>query len=135
MKAKSKRRTWLRAMPALALAGLVAACPPAWAQQMRILVQRSPLAGFSFHDGEQVWEQLRVGDELALVREPDNAHDPRAVRVEWQGRKLGYLPRAENRVVSAEMDRGTRVSGRIAALTRARNPWRRMQVDVLAEMQ
>ena len=61
-----------------------------------ILLQDSPLAGFQYHAGKAVWPQLRVGDALTLVREPDNAHDARAVRVEWQGRKIGYVPRREN---------------------------------------
>ena len=34
-----------------------------------------------------------AGAALSLVREPDNAYDPRAVRVDWQGHKLGYVPR------------------------------------------
>ncbi|MBS0330407.1 MAG: HIRAN protein, partial [Proteobacteria bacterium] len=50
-----------------------------------ILLQDSPLAGFQYHAGRALWSQMRVGDALALVREPDNSHDARAVRVEWQG--------------------------------------------------
>src|SRR5689334_23732236 len=34
---------------------------------------------------------------LDLVREPENPHDANAVRVEWRGRKLGYVPRRDNR--------------------------------------
>lgn len=104
----------------------------AWARadEIKILVQSSPLAGFQYHAGAQVWEALRVGDALSLTREPDNPFDPRAVRVDWRGWKLGYLPRAENEAVAAAMDRGERVEGRIAALTRHRNPWRRVRIEV-----
>ncbi len=100
------------------------------AQEIRILVQSSPLAGFLYHEGGELWPKLRVGDSVTLVREPDNPHDARAVRVEWRGRKLGYLPRAENRSVAAEMDRGGRVEGRIARLREHRNPWQRVLIDV-----
>lgn len=102
----------------------------AHAERVKLLVQSSPLAGFQYHAGEAVWAHLRVGDPLALIREPDNPYDPRAVRVEWQGVKLGYLPRAENEAVAAALDRGERVEGRIAALTQHRNPWRRLRIDV-----
>ncbi|NWG29912.1 MAG: HIRAN domain-containing protein [Rhodocyclaceae bacterium] len=102
----------------------------AHAESVRVLVQSSPLAGFQYHAGAALWERLHVGDPLALVREPDNPYDPRAVRVEWQGRMLGYLPRAENEAVAAALDRGERVEGRIAALVRHRNPWRRLRIDV-----
>jgi hypothetical protein len=102
----------------------------AHAQTVKILVQSSPLAGFQYHAGASVWNELKVGDALTLVREPDNRHDANAVRVEWRGRMLGYLPRAENRSVAAEMDRGTIVSARIAQLREHRNPWLRMLVEV-----
>lgn len=104
--------------------------PHAFGQEVRILVQSSPLAGFRYYAGEALWQEMRIGGELTLVREPDNEHDANAVRVEWQGHKLGYLPRAENRAVAAEMDRGARVVARIAALVRDRNPWKRLRVDI-----
>jgi len=100
------------------------------AQQVRVLVQSSPLAGFRYYAGEALWQDMKVGDELALIREPDNPHDANAVRIEWRGRKLGYLPRVENRAVATEMDRGAPVAARIAALTQDRNPWKRLRVDI-----
>lgn len=103
---------------------------PAGAQQMRILVQSSPLAGFQYYGGKILWDEMREGDRLALIREPDNRHDPFAVRVEWRGAKLGYLPRSDNRDVAEEMDRGTPIAGRIGRLTTDRNPWKRLRVDV-----
>lgn len=103
---------------------------PASAQQVRILVQSSPLAGFQYYGGKILWDEMREGDRLALMREPDNKHDPFAVRVEWRGAKLGYLPRSDNREVAEEIDRGTPISGRIGRLTTDRNPWKRVRVDV-----
>ena len=100
------------------------------AQEIKILVQSSPLAGFQFHAGAALWGRLQVGDALTLVREPENAHDSRAVRVEWRGVQLGYLPRAENEAVAAAMDRGEHVEGRIAALVSHKNPWRRVRIEV-----
>lgn len=103
---------------------------PALARQPRILVQSSPLAGFQFYAGRELWDGMKVGDALVLVREPENKHDANAVRVEWRGRKLGYLPRAENRAVAAEMDRGGKLAARIARLNRHLDPWKRIQVEV-----
>lgn len=112
----------------------LALAAPSAAQEMRLLVQSSPLAGFQYHAGEALWERLRVGDALELVREPDNPYDPWAVRVDWRGIKLGYLPRAQNRTVAAELDRGGRLIARIAALQRHRNPWQRLRIEVLAPL-
>jgi len=102
----------------------------ATAGEVRILVQSSPLAGFRYYAGEDLWHDMREGDRLTLVRETDNPHDGNAVRVEWRGRKLGYLPRAENRSVAAAMDNGEAVDARIAKLRQHRNPWQRMLIEV-----
>lgn len=112
----------------LLLAALLALT--ASAQGVRILVQSSPLAGFQYHAGATLWSQLQPGDALQLVREADNEYDDKAVRVEWHGQKLGYLPRRENRAVAAAMDAGERVEGRIARLREHRNPWQRVLIEV-----
>ena len=105
-------------------------CAPASAQTIRILVQSSPLAGFQYHAGASVWDDLKVGEVLKLTREPGNSHDPYAVRVDWRDQQLGYLPRAENHAVAAEMDRGGRVEARIAKLRSHSNPWQRVLIEV-----
>ncbi len=104
------------------------------AESVRLLVQSSPLAGSQYYALDVLAPAMRVGDALALVREPDNRHDRRAVRVEWRGRKLGYLPRRENRAVAAAMDAGERVIGRISRLRDDPDPWRRLEIEVFAEL-
>ncbi|WP_374263442.1 HIRAN domain-containing protein [Zoogloea sp.] len=115
---------------AAAVAGLLAALALPAVAEVRILVQRSPLAGFQYYGGKILWDEMREGDRLTLVREPGNRHDPYAVRVEWRGTKLGYLPRTDNREVAEEMDKGTPIGGRIGQLARDPNPWKRLRVDV-----
>lgn len=102
----------------------------AMAGEVRILVQSSPLAGFRYYAGEDLWQEMREGDRLGLVREPDNPHDAKAVRIEWRGQKLGYLPRAENQAVAAALDNGEAVDARIAKLRQHRNPWQRVLIEV-----
>ena len=108
----------------------LAHCASALAGEVRILVQSSPLAGFRYYAGEALWHDMREGDRLTLVREADNEHDANAVRVEWRGQKLGYLPRAENRAVAAAMDGGEAVDARIAKLRQHRNSWQRVLIEV-----
>ena len=103
---------------------------PAQQPSVRLLVQSSPLAGFRYYSGETLWQEMREGDRLTLVREPENEHDANAVRIEWRGQKLGYLPRAENRAVAAALDGGEAVDARIAKLRQHRNPWQRMLIEV-----
>ncbi|MBM3373044.1 MAG: HIRAN protein [Betaproteobacteria bacterium] len=119
---------------AVVLCLLAGAVPPAAAAEARIIVQQSPLAGFQYYDGKVLWDNMRVGDVLVLVREPQNPHDANAVRVEWKGQALGYVPRRDNADVARQMDRGEKLQARIIRLTEARNPWQRVQFEVYAEM-
>ncbi len=120
-------RSWL-------LAGFFVASATAVAQQTqvtaKILLQESPLAGFQFHEGKRLWRELRAGDPLQLVREADNPHDVRAVRVEWRGHFLGYVPRADNEAVARLLDSGARLEARIVRLRESRNPWQRILFEV-----
>lgn len=106
----------------------------AQAEEVRMLVQRSPLAGSQYYALSSVWREIRVGDRLSLTREPDNRHDANAIRVEWNGRQLGYVPRAENRALAAAMDRGDAVEARVAALKKHRNPWQRVEFEVYVRL-
>jgi hypothetical protein len=124
----------LRALLRSALIGLLLLPGLAQAAGVRILVQSSPLAGFQYHAGTVLWEQMQVGAPLDLIREPDNPHDPRAVRIDWQGHKLGYLPRKENAAVAAAIDSGERVEARIARLLEHKNPWQRVLIEVFVAL-
>ena len=100
---------------------------------LRLLVQESPLAGYRYAQASEVWPLLRVGDPLELSREPDNLHDPNAIRVEWRGRKLGYVPRRENAALAWGLERGEVLRARITRLEPHPNPARRVRFEVYVE--
>lgn len=93
-------------------------------------LQTSPLAGFQYHHGETLWPQLATGQQLTLTREADNQYDDRAVRVDWQNHKLGYIPRLDNAAVSQLLDRGETLEAVIVGLENGSNPWGRVKVEV-----
>lgn len=107
-------------------------CPPAASAQTqsRLLLQHGPVHGFRHYEGKAVWQNMKVGDKLALIREPENPHDPKAVRVEWHGHKLGYVPRDDNVDLARLMDNGDRVEARITKLAKTRRPNNRVQVEI-----
>ena len=96
----------------------------------RIVVQHAPLAGFVYHDGKDVWDRMKRGDRLTLVREPSNPHDANAVRIEWQGRMLGYVPRRDNADLARQMDHGAAVEARVTELHRAANGRHRISYEI-----
>lgn len=97
------------------------------------LLMSCRVAGFQHHLGVRFWPQLRKGDVLTLRREAGNRHDPRAIRVEWRGAMLGYVPREANFAAAQLMDRGTALSACIGEL-HAGQDWRqRLTIEVSAE--
>jgi hypothetical protein len=102
-------------------------------QSVRLLVQSSPLAGYRYHEAVAVWHLLRIGDSLDLVREPGNAHDAKAIRVDWRGRKLGYVPRRENDALAWAMDRGDTLRARISRLDSGGRASRRLEIEIYVE--
>lgn len=103
------------------------------AQQVRMLVQSSPLAGYNYHQAPAVFHAMRAGDALTLVREPHNAHDANAVRVDWHSHRLGYVPRAQNAALAAALDRGELIAARISRLQPHRNPRLRVEFEVFVD--
>lgn len=117
----------------LAVAALCATLPAARAEA-RLIVARAPLAGAQYHALAQVREHVRVGDPLQLVRESGNRHDRRAIRVEWHGHLLGYVPRADNAALAAALDDGAELGARIHRLSDDADPWRRLEFEVFLRL-
>ena len=109
----------------LAIAGSQASL----AQEVSLLVQRSSLAGYRYYEAPSLAAAFKPGDTLDLVREPDNPHDTNAIRVDWRGRKIGYIPRKDNAALAWAMDSGEAVTARIARVEGLRR--RRIAFDVL----
>jgi HIRAN domain len=99
-------------------------------QPVPVLLQTSPVAGFQYHEGETVWALLRSGQALTMVREPGNRFDERAIRLDWQDQKIGYVPARDNAAVSQLLDRGERLNTVITQLRQANNPWDRIEFAV-----
>lgn len=98
--------------------------------QARIIMQSSPLAGFRHYEAPNLWGEIQPGDPLTLVREPQNPHDPNAVRVEWRTFKLGYVPRAENAAVARQLDRGAMLLARVSKVQPTRAPNKRIEFEI-----
>lgn len=86
----------------------------------KVLFKECPIAGISFHIeyDDELWDELEVGQEVALVRDRKNKFDPDAVAValkdDYDGDPdnfdfdfiLGYLPKSENSEIARMLDMG-----------------------------
>ena len=82
---------------------------------MKKFYKECHLAARMYYDANEVWSDLKVGQELQLRREPDNSYDANAVQViftkpdengEPEEFVLGYIPRDENAELAAFLDLG-----------------------------
>lgn len=92
--------------------------PNIYKEKKRVLYKECKISGITFHDLNDVWDDLYEGAELALVREKDNKHDKYAIAValadDYEGDPddfdfeniLGYVPRTENQHLATMMDLG-----------------------------
>ena len=68
------------------------------------------LAGRMYHEADEVWDKLKIGTKLELVREADNRYDPDAVMVCYNDTEndeqvcLGYIPRSQNSTIALLID-------------------------------
>ena len=123
-----KRRTFFRRL--FGSLGATVASPPIGAEDRSVLIQESPIAGFQFHRGDSIWPSLDVGEELKLVRESANTHDPDAVAIYFHEEMLGYVPRAENSAIAQMLDRGESLEARISKLSTEGDAWERIRITI-----
>jgi hypothetical protein len=127
----TSRRKFIRNI--LAIIGVAAIFPTSvkkHSAQRSLLLLNTPLAGYQYHQADQLFPLLRVGQSLELKREIDNRHDEKAVAVYWRDQKLGYVQRGENIGISQMMDRGEKLYAVIDDLKQSENPWERVGLEI-----
>lgn len=82
----------------------------------KLFFKECHLAGAMYHDLDEVFELLKIGTELELVRELDNRYDKNAVAVVYRKKgtedvadeefHIGYIPRNENETIASLLEMG-----------------------------
>lgn len=89
------------------------------------------VAGYDYHDGPRIEAECGAlpapNDALPLVREPDNLHDALAVRIDWQGFQLGYVPRPDNADIARRLDANEPLACRLLRFDPTEPAWRRIE--------
>lgn len=91
------------------------------------------IAGTGFYDAPRTEGKLKSGQELVLIRQPDNPHDKLAIEVFTpDGKKLGYVPRKDNTVIARLLDAGKIITAKITHLhCEAESEWVDITVDLV----
>ena len=69
-------------------------------------------------------------EPLKLIREPQNRYDRYAVAIYKEDKKLGYVPKANSRIIASLMDKGTILSATVRYYDQKKEPWERVWVSV-----
>jgi hypothetical protein len=89
------------------------------------------VAGFRFYDGMKLLHQMSEGDLLKLGREPDNKFDECAVALYWNDTKIGFVPQAENEILSRLIDgQALDLLAEITHLNKEVQPWENLCVAI-----
>lgn len=64
---------------------------------------------FRSSEAKEIVNQLEIGDEVSIEREPDNNYDPNAVAVIFKDTHIGYIPAAQNLELSLWLDEGNKI--------------------------
>lgn len=88
-----------------------------------------PIAGFQYYDGPSILADLRMGDTIFARGEPGNPHDSNAVALYWNGRKLGYVPRAMNKLFIASIRQGKAIIGHVSGIDASHIGWGSVHVE------
>lgn len=69
------------------------------------------LVGVTVGDAQENIKKFGCEDigSFRLVREPENPHDPNAIRVEVAGKYLGHIPKDNAKELAPQMDAGRRL--------------------------
>ena len=58
-------------------------------------------------------ERLQPGTQLTFKREKENPYDNQCIRVDFEGEKVGFVPRSSNDIPARLMDGGKQICGEI----------------------
>ncbi|MGV2999995.1 restriction endonuclease [Streptococcus suis] len=90
------------------------------------------LAGFAYYDGLDVIDELKLGTSLQMLAEPTNPYDSEAVVILYQGKKLGYIPKHKNSLISRMLfyGHGDILEARVQMIDLTEHPDRQLRVVV-----
>lgn len=89
------------------------------------------VAGTSHVKGiKEIGDKLKEEEKLVFYREPENEHDPQAIRIETLDKeKIGYVPRQDNLIFSRLMDAGKVLFAKLIE-KEMRGDWLRLKIRI-----
>ncbi len=100
----------------------------------RYYLLQSFVRGFRFYEGSQLLHQMKEGDLLELVRENNNAFDPKAIALHFNNKKIGFIPREDNDLLSRLIDADVvPLHAEITHLNKEAREWENVHIGVYVQ--
>lgn len=97
------------------------------------LLNQFKVAGYQYYNGDQIINNLMIGDELEINAEPGNKHDKNAVMISSNGIKIGYAPMIDNKMLSELLLHDMKLHCVVSEVLPEEDPWNRLTVQVFLE--
>ena len=88
------------------------------------------LAGAKYYQLPWVLNDLKVGDEMALIPESENHYDKNAVAIHFQNHKLGFVPRTNNTNLQQLLLANTNIYARVSVLNPTEEQWKQVKITL-----
>lgn len=70
----------------------------------KVYLKHFYLRGFTYYEGPKMIDEINKSGMVELIREPKNEYDSRAIALNFNKNKIGYVPRESNKTISILMD-------------------------------
>lgn len=89
------------------------------------------IAGTKHHSG--LSSGVQEGDKLDLVHEPSNKFDPKAIRIDFGGHKLGYIKAKDTDILHDEIAQGNQPIAYLVGVNLEAPSYELLRVRVLVD--
>lgn len=96
---------------------------------------RFSVAGVQYSDYQRVLSKMKLGEQVRFIGEPKNVFDSKAIRIEYKGVKIGYVPAASaiQRGLWSEHGAKSIVVGVVTAINKNNPSWQLFTIQVLVK--
>ena len=131
---KQTSATGLAVVPSTALGAAIEGAPglsiPMPFSNRIVLLEDAHIAGTTHvKDIGKIAEQMKEGQELVLERDTNNTQDAWAIRVLFNGKKVGFVPADRNEMLARLMDGGKKVGATVTD-KELLGSWHKIHIEV-----
>ena len=117
-----------------AVAQTVTADPKPFKKEEDVYLGKSKIAGAQYYENKEFLDLIPIGATLDLARNPKNPYDAGAIKVEYQGKQIGHVPRVDNTLAFQMMDAGRTLYAVVVNNRKNKPSWERFEINLFLKL-